>query len=429
MKWTDYWRLSGVHIAAHRKRTAITIIVTGALFGVLVAGSILVRGVEKVSLDVVLRPTGGRVLVRSVAEDTFCENNCDIEADRMEIRDAISQYGGDEIMIKVLDASSTKFVIEPGILQPEYEESSGHNLILADLSTIANWLMISSPGDDASIETKMRVVEEIRARSLGKAIDTIDGDYYVVNILPGGFGISNLSLSALEDPRNPLNVLLGVVLTSGSKTLIIDDGKLGVWSSDEIWSIFDTVEAASEYIGDLTARACNKFDVASGKCPRVKQFTAESVIGDPIAIHNNFGQIWSIFGWGVIVLSIIGVAITLLTYMRLILQDSRIIILYNMMGATKVQIIGIYFVYLLRLAIFAGIFSLCLGFGLAVIVNLLNMGALTKIFALGFGVQEAPIWILGWNDWILRILGIILFVAPVGIILNLGKFQTKKTIR
>lgn len=432
MKLLDYWRLSGVHIRAHKKQTLTTVIVVGALFGVLMAGSILIRGVEDVSLEKVLQPTGGKVLIQSAARDTFCEDNCNAEADRAEIENVVAQHGGSEVAVGMLEGSpSALYVVAYDVLEHGLEVNldqapSASIPILADASTIANWLLISTPNEHADGEERARVVTEIRERSLGKVIHTVSNDYYVVGILPGGFGLSSLSLSALNRSINPLNLLLSAVPTSNSKALIVRDGRMEMQPTAEVWALFETVEVAHGYVDDLKSRECNHLEVSFGKCDRVRQFVASSVIGNPIEIYDNFEQIWRVFRLAAIILMSIGMVIALLTYTRLIAWDQKIIMLYNTMGAKRHQVMWLYLMYLLRLAFLTSIFSLLLGMGLALAVNILNMGALTQIFALGFGSENQAIWLLGWNDWIWVLLGSIFLVAPVCILLNFGKFRIKR---
>ena len=96
------------------------------------------------------------------------------------------------------------------------------------------------------------------------------------------------------------------------------------------------------------------------------------------------------------------------------------------MGATKWQIMGVYCTYLLGLSLLAGMFSLILGAGMVLIINLLNMAKLTQIFVIGFGAKETMIWLFGWSNWILLFVSLLLMVPLVCVLLNLRKFSSKK---
>lgn len=44
MRLVDYFRLGWANIVAHKKRAAIVVMIVGVMFGVLIAGSLLIQG-------------------------------------------------------------------------------------------------------------------------------------------------------------------------------------------------------------------------------------------------------------------------------------------------------------------------------------------------------------------------------------------------
>lgn len=158
----------------------------------------------------------------------------------------------------------------------------------------------------------------------------------------------------------------------------------------------------------------------------MKQLVAATVVGDPVRIYENFVGIWTVLKILIVVLAVIACIVTMSTYVRLVGRDTKVIALYHAMGSTKKQIVGVYCVYLLGLSLLASAFSLVLGAGLVLIVNLINMTKLTQIFTIGFGVEEAPVWLFGWNNWIALFVGLLLVMAPLCTILSWRQFASKK---
>ena len=431
MRLVDYFRLGWANIVAHKKRAAIVVVIVGVMFGVLIAGSLLIQGVENTALDMMTRSTDGKVLVRSVAQQySFCKDvACDLEADKAELRQRVTDYGGKVIEVKmlgqdyVLDADLVQGAIETELSKAPADATP----VLAPLSTLSNWLQISM-SERAAAEVKVRTAQQIREQAVGQVITVMGGKkYWVAGILPGSFGgTSTLALSSLGR-KNPLDILLSNVELGGSAVLIIDDGDLRAETviTDEIWATFDTVKQAERYIAEIADDNCNVLDVQAKRCPRMKQYEAATVISSPVMTYRNFEGVWLVFKILAIALAVIGSIVSLSTYTRLVGKD-KVIALYHAMGATKRQVVGVYVAYLLGLSLLASLFSLALGVGLVLIANLLSATGLMQVFTLGFGVAETRVWLFGWNNWIMVFVGLLLVVAPVCVVLNLYQFSSKK---
>lgn len=432
MRLVDYFRLGWANIVAHKKRAAIVVVIVGVMFGVLIAGSLLIQGVENTALDMMTRSTDGKVLVRSVAQQySFCKDvACDLEADKAELRQRVTDYGGKVIEVKmlgqdyVLDADLVQGAIETELSKAPADATP----VLAPLSILSNWLQISIP-ERAETAVKVRTAQQIREQAVGQVITVMGGKkYWVAGILPGSFGgTSTLALSSLGR-KNPLDILLSNVELGGSAVLIIDDGDLRAETviTDEIWATFDTVKQAERYIAEIADDNCNVLDVQAKRCPRMKQYEAATVISSPVMTYRNFEGVWLVFKILAIALAVIGSIVSLSTYTRLVGKDTKVIALYHAMGATKRQVVGVYVAYLLGLSLLASLFSLALGVGLVLIANLLSATGLMQVFTLGFGVAETRVWLFGWNNWIMVFVGLLLVVAPVCVVLNLYQFSSKK---
>ena len=250
MQLGDYLRLGWANIATHKKRAAIVMVIVGALFSVLMAGSMLIQGIENATLAVVLQPTDGKILVKSVAQQIFCEDDCDIEMDQAEIRRDIAKWGGMEIEVGTVGPMDSIYAVSLELIANAIEVSLDEVPddaipVLASTSTLAGWLSISSPEKNAPAEKKVRTVQAIRERALGEVIETGSQKYFVAGILPGSFGASGLSLATIGDRNNPLNLLLEEIPTANSQTIAIkNDDTLEMASIAEIWAVFPDLDKA-----------------------------------------------------------------------------------------------------------------------------------------------------------------------------------------
>lgn len=431
MRLLDYLRLGGANIAAHRRRAVLVTVIVGVIFGVLMAGSILIQGIENAALEAVLRPTGGKVWLSTVARQDFCGDECDLEADQAEIRQMIAEHGGEELAVKVPAGMFSVYAVEAEAVRDAIEVEmtevpEGALPVLADVTTLAGWLKLPALDRNVSGERRARRVEEIREQALGKVIEYGGQRYFVAGVLPGGLGVSNLSLTAVGDKKNLLNMLLESAWVGNSRTLVIDNGSLETEPTEEIWAEFGDLSQAQAYVEASMAQNCIPIEQAVGRCVRVKVSVVTLVIGDPLVVWQNFSSIWLVFKIVAIVLAAIGSIVALSTYTRLVGRDTKVIALYHALGASKRQIAGVYCTYLLGLSLLAGVFSLFLGVVSVVIINLLNMTKLMQVFTIGFGTEEVAVWLLGGNGWLVGLFGLLLVLAPVATLLNLHQFSSKK---
>ena len=145
--------------------------------------------------------------------------------------------------------------------------------------------------------------------------------------------------------------------------------------------------------------------------------------------YENLQNVWLVFMVVVAVLTVIALIIAVSTYGRLIGKDMKIISLYHALGATKGQIWVVYAVYLLMLSMMAVGFAIVVGLALAAVLSLVNMTNLVQVFALGFGLETEGVWLVGWNNLLLYVVGAIMAAAILVVILSDGQFADKKLAR
>ena len=74
-------------------------------------------------------------------------------------------------------------------------------------------------------------------------------------------------------------------------------------------------------------------------------------------------------------------------------------------------------------------FAIVVGLALAAVLSLVNMTNLVQVFSLGFGIEVEGIWLVGWNNLLLYVVGAIMAAAILVVILSDGQFADKKLAR
>ncbi len=449
MRITDYLRLGFVGVKAHKKRAFTIVVIVGLLFSVIAAGTFILQGLESATLAEMLAPTGGKVLVMSSVDMKVCEEDCDIAAAVAEIKKNIERYSGEVIEAEVSQTTDGMFykLKEDVFASAQSKNESDVAEVIVPLEVAAKLANIEMPERDAKVIDKLAAIEKVRSKTLHQIVTSKTGSkYYIAEILPSGVYASNLSFMNIGQDNNSLNLILGQINTGMSQSFIIKSAKAKpeVNNSNEeqhsdfiamedmdaeeigiVFAQFENIEAAYKYYQDKV-NYCSETDRIFSMCGKDYKYQVMSAVSDPLTTYDNLQNIWLIFKIVILVLIIIAVIIALSTYARLISKDLKIISLYHALGATKGQIRVVYIVYLLMLSLMAVGFAILLGLGLAAVLSMVNMEALSQVWSLAFGVEAEAIWLIGWNNLIWWITGVILLTAVIAVVLGNGNFTSKE---
>jgi len=410
-------------ILAHKRRAVIVTLIVGALTSVLIAGCLIIQGVEDAALAEMTRMTEGRVLLSVNVDERVCGEECNMEAEMQKLRAKIREYGGEVIEAKMIANADGTFYRAEGVFETG-EVPEGATAVLVPISTAARWLGIGMYAPSLKAEDMVGIAERIRAEAVGKTVETENGGrYYVADLLPGGAFESTLKVSRGTE-YNPLDLVLGQVETGGSQSFVVGEGIDGI-ETEAVLAEFANVEQAEEFMQD-PENDCTEVGQMLGECGEEYRYRVATIVSEPITTRENLWGMWTVYGVVCVVLMIIVVAIEIGTYTRLIGQDTKTIALYYAMGATRGQIRGVYTVYLLMLSVMAVVVAGLIGVGLAMVVSLANGEVLTQAFILGFGMEARTIWLMGCNWRIAVMTGVVLAVAPVAILCNAKQFTSKK---
>ena len=128
-----------------------------------------------------------------------------------------------------------------------------------------------------------------------------------------------------------------------------------------------------------------------------------------------------------IVLMIVSAFILAFTMAHLIASSTKTFVLYRSIGASKSQLLIIYFVYLMELCVRAAIFAICLGLVLAAIMTGVGWNyLLERLIEVYPNVPEFPPILLGVNWQCFEVIVCMFLAAPVSFLLCLDQFSNKK---
>lgn len=451
MRLTDYLRLGFAGVKAHKKRAFTVVLIVGLLFSVITAGAFILQGLENIALETMLAPTDGRVLVVSSVDTKICGDNCDIATEVVEIKKNVERYDGKLIPAKISQTADGMFYrTEEKVFSSETNNATDVTRVIVPLGTAANLAGIEMPERDAEVADKLAATQEVREKTLGKVVKNEASEkYYITEILPSGVYANNLSFMNIGQGGNPLDLILGQIRTGVSQNFItksaktepkMDEDDMGQSSGfivmedidaeamGMVLAQFEDVKAAYNYYQDK-ANYCSETDRIFNMCGKDYKYQVVSAISDPIMTYENLQNVWLVFRIVAAVLAVIALIIALSTYARLIGKDMKIISLYHALGATKGQIRMVYIVYLLMLSLMAVGFAIIIGLALAAILSAVNMESMKQVWSLAFGTQAKEIWLIGWNNLIWWLAGVILLTAIVAVVLGNGNFTSKELAR
>ena len=449
MRIVDYFRLGLAGLKAHKKRTLTVVIIVGLLFSVITTGTFILQGLEDIVLGTMLKPTGGKVLIISSVDMKTCEQECNLEKEVAQIESNVKKYGGKLVEAEVAQTADGIFYqLRENIFGESAENiTSNATQVVVPLDTAAELAGIEMPNHDTDVQKKLEVIKKVRNKTLHQIMTSETGaKYYIAEILPSGMYANDLSFINIGQGNNPLNLIFGQIRTSISQNFItrpaevnpgVDSGhkeqRSGFVTMENVdaeamgivFAEFNNIEAAYDYYKDKV-NYCSESDRIFGMCSKEHQYQVMAAISDPLTTYENLQNVWLVFKIVAAVLAVIAIIITLSTYARLIDKDSKIILLYHTMGATKLQIQLIFLTYFFLINILVIIFSLLTALTAAILLSLLNQTALLEIFTLGFGTAPKQIWFIGWHPTIYYLLATIFLTAILAILLSNRTFTTKQ---
>lgn len=447
MRAEDYLRLGMAGVLAHKKRAVLVMVISGLLFSVVLAMFMLLGGFQNAVYTEEYKATGGKIIYKIAFDEEYCEAlGCETEGEKSEILALVQKYGGEVIEgVRAYNTSEgLMYAVRPelvaGVIDKKYDAPDGTVPAVVSADIAGGWLQMTG-GMVSSLKRKVKTVETVREKAIGQVVvpknryanpedepESEEGKtkFFVEGLLPGPIGNTSLALGGLTGP-NPLDVVFDSVHLGWGTSLILEGEDLTellgepVDISDEVWVSFADYNKAYELATDKMME-CEAVDRYFGGCAKDYKYRVESMIGDFREMEGNLRVMWAIFSVVGLIIGMIAVIIMLTTFARIVGQDEKVIALYQAAGATTGQVRKIYLVYLLILSMATAVFALVVGLVMTLVMNLVNMTAISEAFMLGFGMARRQIWVIGWNWRMLVVMVTIVLMAPVSVGLAWRKF-------
>lgn len=403
MRIREAIKLGHINITAHKRRSLTVMIVVGALFSVMMAGVMIVQGLENLLTQSADALTGGKTLLL-VRSGTWSEEK---------IAESVKVHHG--MMGEQVQTVKQGYpVIAPdlarNLIAVNLEEVPEGTLpVLVPFSVASYWQKISMPqyGDN---EKLLRIARQIREGAIGKTFEhegSVLGDF-VVGVLPESGSL------ALERSRNiginPLDMVLSLVSGASGMIMVIDTGVEKVDAGVSWWiAEFERPEDAYEFA--KPSYECEMRSVEN--C----EYSAVSLFGNQVEIVRAFKIVNLVMSGIVIVLAIIAMVIIVFTALRLVSQDQQTIALYRALGATMRDVWIIYLVYLVELCLLAAGLAVFVGAILATVTSVVNASNLQRMLELAYNVITDGMPLLLGVNW--GICGIIVAMMGIGVLCSL----------
>lgn len=443
MRFWNYFKLAFSNVVGHKRQSLIVITIVSIIFSILTTIAIIISGIENNVNYLNTIATNNRVLLVTTIDNEVCGNNCNIDEKLSVIKQTIAKYNGDVFEAKVYQSEGELFYELPkGIIQNEgIKTIQDENIptVMVSAATASKWLQLLMP-DQVSIRQKLNVVEQVQKRSVGKVISysNVIGDtkgqktnYYVAGLLPAGMGVSSFDLSNVKQSNNPLNLVLGGLLTGDSVNLVLNingsDSFEKVVNSKQVWASFDDLESAYNYSQDKI-NVCSEIDAIMKRCPRAYVAKVQTVIGDPLSNFATFIKINKTLQTLMIILGIVALMVMIVTFVRLLNYDRKKVALYYALGASHRNVLGIYLAFLFILCCLTILVVTVLTLCFTLLINLINAEALNQIFTLAYGTTKTHIILFGFNNTLWYLVGIIFLSIPISLLISWPLFRKNNLV-
>lgn len=427
----DCVRLGVANIAGNRRRCVLVVVITGVMFALIFAGFEVIAGLETATQVRTTEFMNGQVLLRLTIEDKLTDSKSKLTqkvTDYGGYTEPVEEYQFDEMLYLHLFPVRLKASLEDKLLEAN---ADGAVPILISADEAGKWqrLMIN---EKMGMEQRLEVLTKVRERSLGKVIennglgvrpDIEKTRFFVAGLLPASLTGVSLSLSNIGDAQNPFNIVLESIPTGGSETFVLErlSEEATNVKDNELWAVFPNVEMAYDFV--MERQICSNMNET---CVSEYRYSVREVISNPLEVKMSFRGIWKIYTLVWLILTAIGVFITVSTYTRLINQEVRNIALYRALGATVKNVYAVYAMYLVVLSLLTMAIALGMGTLLALLMSGLCRNTLSADFAISFGAELTSVRLIGWNDAILAIIVINVIVALASAGVNILQFSATK---
>lgn len=419
MRFYDCLRLAAATITRQKGRTIKTLIICGLLPAIISGASFLTYGVFQVSNRAINAATAGRIIVTAEPDADY-----GADASQAELATLIQHYGGSLIEdIALAPTTDGTYPILPAALfspdiQALADQAPANSIpIVLPVSTAITWLQTAETSADptaTSLPLLNSTTDASLAHSaLGQTITSPSGQtYFLAGLIASSVGINNITFAdpimsyyaqELITPRTATPVLLR---TAGSTANLLTE------ASTALWAYFTSATDAYRFFADPAVN-CDQFDRQEQNCPDTFRYAATAPLGFELSFRWSYQNLFSFHTGLALVLGVFALIITFITQLRLLGHNPRSIALYYSLGASTRQVRLIHLTHLILLDLLAGACAILIGFLLALILNLINLGNLTELYTTLYGLPTSTVFLIGWSWSQLLLLVFLLPTAPL----------------
>lgn len=422
MRFYDCLRLAAATITRQKGRTIKTLIICGLLPAIISGASFLTYGVFQVSNRAISAATAGRIIVTAEPDAYY-----GADASQAELATIIQHYGGSliEDVARASTADGTYPILPAALFSPDIQaladQAPADSIpIVLPVSTAITWLQAAETSTDPATTSLPLLNSTADARlahsALGQAITSPSGQtYFLAGLIASSVGINNITFAdpimsyyaqELVTPRAATPVLLRTAESAAD---------LPTEASTALWAYFSSATDAYRFFAD-SAVNCDQFDRQEQICPDTFRYAATAPLGFELSFRWSHQNLFSFHTGLALVLGVFALIITFITQLRLLGHNPRSIALYYSLGASTRQVRLIHLTHLILLDLLAGVCAILIGFLLALILNLINLGNLTELYTTLYGLPASIVFLIGWS-WSQLLLPIFLLpTAPLCIL-------------
>lgn len=418
MRFYDCLRLAAATITRQKGRTIKTLIICCLLPAIISGASFLTYGVFQVSNRAMSAATAGRIIVTAEPDAHY-----GADASQAELATIIQHYGGSliEDVARASTTDGTYPILPAALFSPDIQaladQAPADSIpIVLPVNTAITWLQTAKTSADPTATSLFLLSSAADARlahsALGQAITSPSGQtYFLAGLIAGSVGINNITFAdpimsyyaqELVTPRAATPVLLRTAESAADLPTEVPTA---------LWAYFSSATDAYRFFADPTVN-CDQFDRQEQICPATFRYAATAPLGFELSFRWSHQNLFSFNTGLALVFGIFALIITFITQLRLLGHNPRSIALYYSLGASTRQVRLIHLTHLVLLDLLAGVCAILIGFLLALILNLINLGNLTELYTTLYGLPASTVFLIGWSWSQLLLLIFLLPTAP-----------------
>lgn len=433
MRISQAIKLGHTNITAHKGRSLAVVITISVLFGLLMGVNFILQGLQDNMLRYADAFSEGRIYLKSE-----CSGSRGTEI----IRQRLEKYHGEvvgEITMMEMGGEPAVDVVSPAVVQ---------RFLTTSLTEVPKGKLPVVMSDEM-----LKRIAEAEARGDEYATAVAKNDYVVVGTYKE-LGATALRLGGSREINLLDWVLNNMGGLSGYGMLIVDDGsgavqayvaerrqeiieqrkkaamEYGTWEEGEEFYVPEMEDEVALVAVFTDVEMAYKYTLLDDEAEfgyRSSQYQTSELFGNQVRIIAATRQIQQMLSVLEIAILVVAVVVMAFTFAHLVTLEAPVIALYRSLGARTLDIVWIYLAYLGELCFYAAILATVVGAVIAGVVTWLDSAALQRLAERYYGLElSGRMILLGFNWKYVKIVGLMLLVAPVAFGLTVDQLSSKR---